>query len=176
MEKFISNRRRNDLRRFENSPLFDDMFELVWSGNYGEIIPNEIRNGSKLGYTIKLEAHIDMDLSEDDEDSPFFVDDYIINLDKMMTLFQLYGAKFLLKVTRGREVKYFNVTISCMGYSRELNVGIIINRDNLIEIFNDNKKDIFLGAYSYKEDPEVLYVRNIDILNFSYYKLRKELL
>lgn len=175
MFKFSTDRRKYDLSKYKNLPIFHDIFEWVWSGHYGEDVTDFFGGKDKLGFTYNLELNINLNLSEDDKDSPFYIDRFMINLDKAMTLIDISGAIVPLKITKDREVKYFNVTLVSRGYVRELSVGVEISRDDIYEIFNGDKKDIALGIFSYIEDPDELYVTNLKILNFKYYKLRKDL-
>ena len=175
MFKFSTDRRKYDISKYKKLPIFHDMFEWVWSGHYGEDVTDFFGGKDKLGFTYNLELNINLNLSEDDEDSPFYINRYIINLDEALTISNINGASFPLKITREREVKYFNASIARFDYSSDMSLGIELDRDEAIEIFNDSKKDIVLRAYSYKEDPDELYVTNLKILNFDYYKLRKEI-
>lgn len=103
MHKFSIDKKRLDLTEYKRLPIFDKIFQFVWSGEYNEDIPYSFCDNDKLGYLPGVS--VDINLDEDCND----IEEYLIDYRPVYDLFKEWFFVIPLNLTYGEITKHFQI-------------------------------------------------------------------
>lgn len=160
---------KENLQEFKDNLLFNDLFEYVCSGGYGEDIL-DIPNGIKIGYIINHRIIINLD---EDQDV-----DYIVDFSKSESLYEYFYFPHILCIIYNGEKKYFWINIYIESRDMKYRIGIQITRNLIIKIFTGEITSSQFPRFQsclYKDfNEESDSVKVIDMCQFDYYKLKNK--
>lgn len=166
MHEFRIDKKRLDLTKYKRLPIFNDLFQFVWSGEYKENIPYSLSD-NKLGYLPRVS--VDINLDEDCE----VIEEYVIDYSPVYDLFKKWFFVIPLNLTYGGITKHFQIKICINTIDNRYNLGVQLDREELIQRFNKEDKDIPAISTSLYDELGDYDTRVINILKFDYYKLKK---